>query len=525
MKKRKKNSEILINFYTTCSSRFYTMMAPYRLSRSDLMSSIIFSIIFFASIVAGQSIIPTPDAGFQREECLKKLALILQRNDTAIKLDPNFFKDPNPANPILTLYGCEQLCGSRIGWHSDSISRLVTWLLPIILLISNMQFQPIGNSKLWLIPHLLADPIDSTSSLLVGVHRWSQFFTAQTLKKEDIMNKSITVILAAAHEVSYPLNSSILEQSARTNRSLILETARTLVEARNNELRRTLFALAFYLFQVLAAFVPAIGAAASPSGGRVAMAMLLSWLVPLVLLSNAVGDFGPLWNCQKTLARFVERLEQPAESRTTTSSSVKRFTTQTPALTPWTGSIYSMQPKKRFFDSSGYKLFSISVLPVAVASAAAFAILDTGPTYFSCAHIFVIGVFFVWVCSAIFTSCLSWSTFGSAKSRWYWILVKDTIVATLVLSLIIASSCGLWKTCYCWTGALVHGASKAECPLNPTAVFDKNNHVIYPAMVATALCFQVCTFAAMVWIAWPGFRAMSWSADEKNMADINHNTD
>lgn len=493
---------------------------------STASADIMFSIIFIASVVAGQSIVATPDAGFQREECFKKVALILQGNDTtSIKLDPSFFVDPNPANPILTLYGCEQLCGSGTGWYSDSGSRLVTWLLPIVLLISNMQFRPIGIQRFLLIPHLLGDPIDSTWSLLAIVYRWSQFSIAQTLNKEEIVNKSITVILAAAHEISYTLDISTLEHSARTNRSLIVETARTLVENRSKEFRRTLFALAVYIFQVLAAFVPAVGAAASPSSGRVATAMLLSWLVPLALLSNAVGDFGSLWSCQRTLTLFVGRLEKPTESKTTASSSVKRPTIQTAALTPWTGSLYSMQPKKRLFDSSGYKLCIISVLPVAVASAAAFAILDTGPTYFSCRHIFVISVFIVWVCSAIFTSCLSWSTFGSAKSRWYWTLVKDTIVASLVLSLIVASSCGLWKTCYCWSGALVHGASKAQCPLNPTAVFDHNNHVVFPAMVATSLCLQVCTFAAMVWIAWPGFRAMSWSADEKSMADVNHNLD
>ncbi|KAL8783065.1 MAG: hypothetical protein Q9195_009496 [Heterodermia aff. obscurata] len=339
---------------------------------------------------------PTADAGFQREECFKKVAQILQGNGTLIKLDPSLFVDPNPANPILTLNGCEQLCGSGTGWYSDSGSRLVTWLLPIILLISNMQFQPIrGIQRFLLIPHLLGDPIDSIWSLLTKVHRWSQFSTAQSLTKEGIVTKSLAVILAAAHEVSYPLDPGILEHSARRNRVLIMGTARTLVENRSSEFRRTLFALAIYIFQVLAAFVPAVGAAASPSGGRVATAMLLSWLVPVVLLSNAVGDFGSLWNCRQTLALFVENLKQPQESKVTANSHVKQF--EESDFTAWTGSIYTIQPKKRFFDASGCKLCIISVLPIAVASATAFAILDTGPTYFSCRHILVISVFIAWV--------------------------------------------------------------------------------------------------------------------------------
>ena len=487
--------------------QYLAMKAPHRLQGLRLRSAI-FSV---ARGIAGQSIISTADAGFQREECFEKVAAILQGNDTSIELDPTFFIDSNPANPILTLDGCEQLCGSGTGWYKDSGSRLVTWLLPIILLISNMQFQPIGIQRFLLVPHLLGDPIDSTWSLLSKAHHWSYcFFTAQTLAKEDFVIKSLAVILAAAHEVSLTLEPVILKHNARSNRSLIVETALTLADNRRNEFRRTLFALALYIFQVLAAFVPAVGAAASPSGGRIATAMLLSWLVPVVLLSNAVGDLGSLRNAQQMLNVFVERLEKPPGSKVQQPKEV---------LTAWTGSIYGFQPKKRLFDTTGCKLCIISVLPVAVASAAAFAILETGPTYFSCRHILVISLFVAWVLSTICTSWISWGTFGTAKSRWHWILIKDTIVASVAVGLIIASSCGLWKTCYCWSGAMIHGASRAQCPLNPTQVFDRNNNVLYPAIVATALCAQALVFAAMVWCTWPGFRTMWWSTEEINMAD------
>ena len=480
------------------------------------------STVSVATTGVGQSALFATDAGFQREDCFEKVVKILQANDTAIKLDPSLWIDPNPANPILTLYGCEQLCGSGTGWNSDSGSRLVTWLLPIILLISNMQLQPIGVQRFLLIPHLLGDPIDSTWSLLAKAHRWSHYFSvARTLTKDHFEIKSLAVLLAASHEVSYFLDPDTLGHIARRHRNLVVETACTLAGNRSNEVRRTLFALALYLFQVLAAFVPAVGAAASPSGGRIATAMLLSWLVPVVLLSNAVGDLGSLWNTQQTLRLFGERLGQSSGSQMTSRKSVKQLKLLSPgkALTAWTGSMYTFQPKKSLFDTSGCMLFVISVLPVAVASAAAFAILDTGPTYFSCRHILVISLFIVWCFSAICTSWLSWCTFGTAKRRWHLILIKDTIIASVALALIIASSCGLWKTCYCWSGAMVHGASRAQCPLNPTRVFDRNNRVIYPAMVATSLSAQLLVFAAMVWVAWSGFRVMWWSAHEKDMAE------
>ena len=483
---------------------------------------VVFSLFSIASVVAAQGVVLTPGAGFQREQCFEKVTKILKGNITSIVLDRSLFIDLNPANPILTLHGCQQLCGSGTGWYDDSGSRLVTWLLPIILLISNMQFQPIGIQRYLLVPRLLGDPIDSTWSLLAKAQRWSDyFFTAQTLAQEDLVIKSLTIIFAAAHEASYSLDSGTLEHNARTNRSLIVKTARTLAGIRKNEFRRTLFALAIYVFQVLAAYVPAIGAAASPSGGRVATAMLLSWLVPVVLLSNAIGDLGPRWNRQQTLTAFMERLEQPPGLKMTASQRARTLQVQPPqeALVAWTGSMYTFQPKKRSSEPSARKLFIISVLPVALAFAAAFAILDTGPTYFSCRHILVISLFIVWVLSAFCTSWLSWSTFGTPKSRWHLILIKDTSIAIVALALIIASSCGLWKTCYCWSGALVHGAAKVQCPLNPTKVFDRNNHVIYPGMVAASLGFQALTFTFMFWVARHGFRAMRWSEKEDAMID------
>ena len=158
------------------------------------------------------------------------------------------------------------------------------------------------------------------------------------------------------------------------------------------------------------------------------------------------------------------------------------------------------------------------MLPVAIAFGTAFAVLDTGPTYFSCRHILVITVFSAWLISAILTSSLSWASFATGKYLWYIILIKNTIFAIPALALIVASCCGLWNTCYCWSGALVYGETGARAPLNPAKIFDRNNNVIYPAMVATCLSLQVCVFGAMLWVGWPGFRALWWNEDEKRVA-------
>jgi hypothetical protein len=54
--------------------------------------------------------------------------------------------------------------------------------------------------------------------------------------------------------------------------------------------------------------------------------------------------------------------------------------------------------------------------------------------------------------------------------------------------------------------------------MNPTTTFDRNDQVIYPAMVATGLFLQLCVFGAMLWVGWPGFSVMWWSETEKREA-------
>ena len=318
------------------------------------------SILHFCFVAAGQVALVTADAGFHREQCYERVTEMLQSNNSSITMNPSLFiSESDSTNPILTLHGCRQLCGSGTGWYPDSGPRLVTWLLPIILLVSNMQFAPIGTQRFLLILYLLGDPIDSTWSLLAKVDSWSRCFSrAQNLLKEKIEIKSLAVIFAAAEEVPHSLDHA-LNLNAPKKKGLIIETARTLSENRRNEILRTLFAVVIYVFQVLAAFVPAVGAASSPSGGRIGTAMLLSWLLSVVLLSNAIGELGSPRNCQRIIAEFMERLGQqsdqdfytPRTSTLTLSLIDVQMEVQTPyeASMAWSGAIYCYRPNKQFF--------------------------------------------------------------------------------------------------------------------------------------------------------------------------------
>ncbi len=480
-------------------------------------------------LLIAQVTVATAKAGFHRIDCYKELAQKLKSNSSSTTLNPALFFSANPTNPVLTYEGCQKLCDSGTGWYPDAFPRLITWLLPVIWLVSNMMYAPIGKQRFLLMVHLLGNPVGSFGSLLAKADSRSRCFShAQRLLENNLEVKSLAIISAAAEEVSYDLDYALILGVSR-GRDFIVETAFTLIGNRRSEVLRTLLAITFYVFGVVAAFVPAVGASASPSGGRIATAMLLSWLIPVVLLSNAIGDFGSPRNCRRIIAELMGCLSQePARNLSverTANSHLKpahmrkqlREQNQIPRLR--SDVMYCYSPKKAPSQGLGWKLTIISVLPIAIAFGTAFAVLVRSPVYFSCRHILVIVVSVSWLGSATLTASLSWTSPRMKKRTWYIILIKDILIGCTALSLIIASTCGLWNTCYCYSGALQYGKKTARVPLNPTEMFERNNSVRYPAMVATCLCLQVCVFGLVLWLAWPGFRMMWWSEDEKVASD------
>jgi hypothetical protein len=278
------------------------------------------------SLIAAISL-PTA-AGRDRPECASYITNILNNsNSSSITAHPELYVDlSDHNNPILTLLGCEKICGSGYGIYHDIGPKLVTWLLPVILLVANMQFAPIGKESALMILHLLGDPNHSTFSLIAKVEDWRQCLCrAEELgstsanekkekKKRDRIIKSRAVIAAVAKELNEHFNTENLLEALSKMGPHIDEracgTASALADSRDNEMFRTCFAIVLYIFQVIAAFVPAVGEASSPSGGRIGPAMLLSWLLPVVLLSNVVGDLGSRRNCMRILVDFLKDVDK-----------------------------------------------------------------------------------------------------------------------------------------------------------------------------------------------------------------------
>jgi hypothetical protein len=122
--------------------------------------------------------------GFDRPTCLSSVQAMLKSNSLTAILVPQdpmiFFRNASnllandPNNPQLTQYGCNQLCGSKMGLYPNTPIRLLTWFIPAILLVMNMQFEPLEKSELFAAMHLFGNPIDFMWTSLVKVEEWSR---------------------------------------------------------------------------------------------------------------------------------------------------------------------------------------------------------------------------------------------------------------------------------------------------------------------------------------------------------------
>lgn len=562
--------------------------------------------------VAAAAFIPSVAAlrGWNRILCYREIVLMLESgkllsNDTEIfAMSPRGQGLMSEINNIaLTPSGCSRFCESEgPTLYPDSIPRLTQWLLPVLLLIVNMQF---GSSKwevLVSVAHILGDPIHATWSLLAKVELWNrslvvaekvhtslrttrqqestqeksyhklegnptsndqvnssgvvvcaveEAFQPPNNDPQDIQGKQVTatqiqhiaVIIACLSELFRPFNATenpeaILQTFTLTilqpnisplSINLCSKTATELITSRTSEILRTYIAIALYLFQVVSAFVPALGDSSSPSGAKIGMAILFSFLLPMVLLSNSIGAFSARRKSLHIMLRFIEgaspeglelfraRLKldtrwlylssmgwesggfhyTQASKPSNQSNSFLREPTQPIGKTP--------KKKVRHFF-----LALTAFIPVLVSCTTAAGVLWTSPTNLTCRHFLVISVFLLWLLSSLLT--FLFARFFILASRLYTIVIfKDSLFATVALSLIIGSSCGLFSNCWC--SGLVSGG---RVYLNPADEFGFNNRVYYPGWVGGCFTVQLGVFGAVRW-GWgrKGFGIMEWSEREK----------
>jgi hypothetical protein len=119
-------------------------------------------------------------SAFDRDSCFQKIQYLLG-NQSLSPTSPFFFRDTfggPPYNGVdnmtLTLDGCNKFCGPKQTWYTDVGPRLTIWLIPILLLLANVELSPLDKRNFLAVLHLLGDPIDSIWSLLHKLDAWDR---------------------------------------------------------------------------------------------------------------------------------------------------------------------------------------------------------------------------------------------------------------------------------------------------------------------------------------------------------------
>lgn len=453
-------------------------------------------------------------------------------------------------NIALTIEGCQSNCPKPyFDLYSDMWPRLLTWLVPALLLIGSVHLPRIGYfNRLCVIFHFMGDPIDSMWSLLTKGEVWNRFHAlALQLAPEGpdrlAIAKALAAVFAAFEEltgdtgrVQQEFNSIMRDNGARLAREdldyILKETAEELVDSRSNEGLRTILVVINYLWAVLAALVPEIGGVqSSQPGGRIGTAMFLAWLVTAVLLSNTLSGYTSRRTCLRIMERYTRTIKgrrrdlhtfgysPRLSSRAKPSSSIPQFQDFISAQ-PWNGGVYSYRPQKRLSptcpasDRSSSHLLALSILPPLISSTTAFVIIFYTPTIgLGCRTLWVLALTTGIFVSPLLTFLIS--RLLRPKYAWYVTIAKDALFGLTGVTVILLSSIGIFNTCWCWSGVYSRGIAKAYIDLDPQDEREYNLHHLYPAMVGACLVLQIVVYGLMHRVMKEGGVVMRQPEDEK----------
>jgi len=231
---------------------------------------------------------------------------------------------------------------------------------------------------------------------------------------------------------------------------------------------------------------------------------MLVWLLSLVLLSNAIGDYGCWTGSQETLQEFLSVVDIDPSDCLETNSEITDRSIWTRYFTELACSGNVLQ--RRRLNRRQASLIVISVLPVALSCFTALVVDDTGPTWFSCRSTFIVGSLLLWLVSFAATALMrKW-----VRSMYLWlcIFVKDVLVAIPILVLLFLATCGLFNSCICVGGEIFHGI-RAVVILNQVPYWDRCG-LIYKAAVGTGVGLQILLLGMVRYFQREGFRTMWW---------------
>jgi hypothetical protein len=492
-------------------------------------------------------------AAFDRAACA---AIIRQRlgNGSLARDDNIFFRNEkgnamsDVNNLTLTLSGCQQLCGSRPrssrSFYLDVGPRSSIWMLPLVLLISNLTLPVSLVKKSYLmILHLLGDPIDSTWSLLTKIEAWNRCYAlaSQKSKRYQVHDKkqakARAVIFAAIEEIYGPEvnpRRRFWDAVAGSNLSdenfnqLCVETASAITDSRSVEIFRAVFSIVLYGVIVLLGF--------SKSSGdpihlveTIGTVLIFSWMVPLMLLSNAIGKNSPGQIYLRILVRFAKRAgEEWPKYLNDTLIGYGRQQDTTSVFAPMSQpqSVDCYRRYKQLFngsqnDHSSFLLLFLSTLPVAFSVAAVLALMWQSPQFApSCHPLHLILICLMWFISAYITYIINQSRLPTEGHHRLLILIKDSVITGSYLSFMVLSSIG-FNSYWCWSGMLIRGSATAYVALNLDKTYQQNLPALFFGVVTACFGLQLFAFGLMLWPSQNGLSIMRWDEKGRSSSKLN----
>jgi hypothetical protein len=532
-----------------------------------------FTAIFFADLCA-QAI------ALEWEKCRTRIKSEVITGTMLLNNTTIFHPNSTSEAPYLTLPACETYCGKGITWYDDTGPILNTWLIPILILVSQMDVSPLDKRTYLVIFHLLGDPIDSIYSLLLKIEAWSRcriraehewnathvpglidWRSGETWNSRirrrlvDFMGRlrvafwgrpssirrrwrgignddkaefvrTLGTLLGGIEEL---VGESVNPYEVYERISLVpnldidrfrRDVAYELANSRTDDIYRTCLAVILFFYQVISGFVSRVGGtASSPPGGRIGICMFLTYILPAILLSNLLGNFTSASTCysifQKNLPTRIHLLPLLNPKK----SGSRKDVTEYLKARPWSGGIYTFRPEKNIFNDklagtrSRKFLFPLAISPVLFSTTTGLAIIwHLPPAGVNCRWFVLLGISYLYFVSTLITHA-SYVLGSKNSSLWRMVMFKDILIAVPTLVLLFLSSSGLFNTCWCWSGVMMHlhNKEKARIGLNTDLSFRPYITRLYPALFGLCLALQMLTFMVMFINGWKGLTLMRWS--------------
>ncbi|KAI5779837.1 hypothetical protein EDC01DRAFT_731012 [Geopyxis carbonaria] len=412
----------------------------------------------------------------------------------------------------LELPHCKRICGS--GWTPfetrSIVTRIGSWLLPVLLLIGNMALADLGFWKgIAIVVHGLGDPIDTMWSLLTTLELRRRG-SAWALMRGYDFNTAAAVgdLFALVDETGgggsrnpneLPMMLEEYQEYAKFAPA-VLKVAEEIRDSRANDTTRTVIAVVAYLANIATAFLSAFKYQVEKPGNRIAYASLFVWLVPATLLSakagkaNSIGCFPRIMRRFDAALRGVDEWSLPQTYATGEMQSL------------WGGAVYTFRPSKTLFHSApgdGYRqpwiLFLLAALYVVISACIATTVSWLSPEPgFKCKTLSIVLISVGWIFSAIFTS-LVWRCNFSRIYATRFILLKDTFISITAILVVFLSSIGVLNSCYCNSG---YPSTRQKAGVELEANYRRAELLItlYPVLVLTNLGTLLVLAVFCLWL-------------------------